>query len=258
MNAPKTTDQKIKSLGMLLLRCGAMMQANGASTSRIRHSIDRIAHQFDVRAELFITHQAFSITLSDADNAHVFSAVKRTTHPGVNFRIVSGISRMSWRISQDIWPLQKIEKELNRLDGLPHFSRPTVLLFVGLSGAAFCGLSGGRPLAMLVAFAATLIGLFIRQETMRRRFNPYFCTFFAAFGASLLSGLVNQLFPHQGFEHAFMTSVLFLIPGVPLINAFTDLLEGNILNGSLRAVNGSLISFMIALGFLLSLFIFQG
>ena len=250
------TDDEIKRLGMLFLRCGAMMQASGANTSRIRDSIDRIAHQFGVGAELFITHQAFSITLSDLDNAHVFSAVKRTTHPGVNFRIVSGISRMSWRIHKENWSMQKIEEELDRLAGLPHFSRPVVLGLVGLSGAAFCGLSGGRPLALTVAFVATVIGLFIRQETMKKRFNTYFCIFFAAFGASLVSGLANRLFPQQGFEYAFITSVLFLIPGVPLINAFTDLLEGNILNGCLRAVNGLLISFMIALGFLLSLFIY--
>lgn len=242
---------------MLLLRCATMMQAGGSSTSRIRNSIDRIAGQFHVRAELFITHQAISLTLSDANVAHIFSAVKRTKHPGVNFRVVSGVSRMSWRIDKEPWPLQDIKDELDRLESLPHFSPLTVVCMVGLSGAGFCGLAEGNPLAMLLAFVATVVGQLIRFELIRRRINPYFCVFFAALGATLTSGLPNKLFPEMGFEAAFITSVLFLIPGVPLFNAFTDLLEGNILNGCLRSVNGLIISFMIALGFLSSLFIFQ-
>lgn len=257
MSLLPSTDQEIKSLGMLLLKCATMMQAGGANTSRIRNSIDRIANQFHVSADLFITHQAVSITLADADEAHVFSAVKRNKHPGVNFRVVSGISRMSWKIHAKAWPLQDIQNELDRLEKLPHIAPPIVISMVGLSGAAFCGLSDGNPLAMLVAFVATALGQFIRYETTRRRINPYFCIFFAALGATFLSGLANKLFPAQGFETAFITSVLFLIPGVPLFNAFTDLLEGNILNGCLRSVNGLIMSFMIALGFLCSLFIFH-
>ena len=255
MNEPINTEREIKALGLLLLRCGAMMQSSGASTTRIRNSIDRIAREFCIEAELFITHQAFSITLSDMDNEHIFSAVKRTTAPGVNFRIVSGISRMSWRIKNEKWALQQIQGELDRLASLPHLPRLLVLVLVGLAGAAFCGISGGNPFAMLAACAATVGGLFVRQETMKKRFNPYFCVFFAALFATMFSGLLAKFFPELGFESAFATSVLFLIPGVPLINAFTDLLDGNILNGMVRAVNGMLISFMIALGFLFSLFI---
>ncbi|WP_051309423.1 threonine/serine exporter family protein [Desulfogranum japonicum] len=252
-----STNQEIKKLGMLLLRCASMMQAGGSNTSRIRNSIDRIAHQFRVSAELFITHQAIFITLTDANEAHVFSAVKRNKHPGVNFRVVSGISRMSWKINTTKWSLQEIQGELDRLETLPRFAAWTVTCMVGLSGAGFCGLSGGRPSAMLVACMSTVAGQCIRHQFTQRKINPYFCTFFAALGATLISGLPNKLFPDMGFEVAFITSVLFLIPGVPLFNAFTDLLEGNILNGCLRAVNGLLISFMIALGFLLSLFIFK-
>lgn len=255
MSKPITTDEEIKELGLLLLRCGAMMQSNGANTSRIRNSIDRIAKEFDIKADLFITHQAFSITLSDMDNDHIFSAVKRTTAPGVNFRIVSGISRMSWRLKEKKWTLEKIGQELDRLAALPHFPRPVVLGFVGLAGAAFCGISGGNSIAMLVALIATVVGLFVRQETMKKSFNPYLCVFLASFAATIFSGLLAKFFPEKGLESAFATSVLFLIPGVPLINAFTDLLEGNILNGIVRTVNGMIISFMIALGFIFSLFI---
>ncbi|MGD9211649.1 MAG: threonine/serine exporter family protein [Desulfobacteraceae bacterium] len=257
MKNPINSDQKIKGLGLILLRCGTMMQSNGASTTRIRNSIDRIAREFRIRADLFITHQAVTITLSDANNKHIFSAVRRTSPPGVNFKIVSGISRMSRKLAGQNWTLRQINIELNRLASLPYYPRFMTLSLVGLAGSGFCGIIDGTPAAMIVAFIATVCGLFVRQEAKKKRFNPYLCVFFAALSATLFSGILIKLFPDKGLENALATSVLFLIPGVPLINSFTDLLDGNILNGILRAVNGLLISFMIALGFLSSLFICQ-
>ena len=49
-------------------------------------------------------------------------------------------------------------------------------------------------------------------------------------------------------ETALGTSVLFLIPGVPLINSIFDLLEGHVLVGISRAVNALILIVCIALG----------
>jgi uncharacterized membrane protein YjjP (DUF1212 family) len=81
--------------------------------------------------------------------------------------------------------------------------------------------------------------------------------FFASFSASLISGLFRKLGIGNTMEHAFAASVLFLIPGVPLINSFSDLIEDNILNGIVRAINGLLIAFAIALGLLGAMIIYR-
>ena len=47
---------------------------------------------------------------------------------------------------------------------------------------------------------------------------------------------------------ALGASVLFLIPGVPLINSIIDLLEGYVLIGISRAVNALTLIICIALG----------
>jgi uncharacterized membrane protein YjjP (DUF1212 family) len=47
---------------------------------------------------------------------------------------------------------------------------------------------------------------------------------------------------------ALDTSVLFLIPGVPLINGFIDIVEGHILNGFSRLTEGALLVLCIAVG----------
>ena len=243
-------NREIKQLGGLLLEIGALLMSSGANTTRIRITTNRIANAFGYSSELFITHRALTLTLNDSRDEDVFSSTKRTSPHGVNFKVVSGISRMSWSVVEEKWPIERIRQELGRLAALPHYPRLVVLLMVGLSGAAFCRLFGGTPVELGVSFAATVLGLFVRQEAHARHFNPYLCVYFSATAAALLSGACMKFGGPRVLEHAFATSVLFLIPGVPLINAVSDLVDGNFLTGIARFIHGSIISFCIALGLL--------
>lgn len=244
----KNLNEDSQSVGTILLETGALLMSSGASTHRTRVTLERMAKGLGYGIELLITHRALMLTIIEKDQQHFFSRLKRTSPHGVNFRIVSGISHLSWYVMEQGWTIAQIAEELQRLKALPHYPRLVVLGLVGLAGAAFCRIFGGGYIEMIVAFVATVAGLFVRQEAMRVKFNPYLCVFFAAFTASLIAGLAEHF--HFGAEpdKAFATSVLFLVPGVPLINSVTDLMDGNIQNGMVRAMNGLMIAFSIAMG----------
>lgn len=231
--------------------------SSGATTNRVRITVDRISEVFGFEAHMLITNRAITLTLTDEEREEDFHSLKRTSPHGVNFRIVSGISRMSWNVVKEKWTIEQINQELDRLTSLPHYPRLVVLSVVGVAGASFCRIFGGDFIEMVVTFVATFIGLFVRQEALKKEFNPYLCVFFASFTASLISGAFRKLGVGDSMEHAFTASVLFLIPGVPLINSFTDLIDGNILNGVVRGINGLMIAFGIALGLLLANIIYR-
>jgi len=248
METDKTTE--IKQLGETLLEIGSLLMSSGASSHRIRMTVTRVSKAFGYDAELLVTNRAITLTLNDDENRHLYHSLKRTSPHGVNFKIVSGISRMSWRVADEKWSIKQINDELLRLVNLPHYPRLLVLSLVALAGASFCRIFGGSPLEMSITFLATFVGLFIRQQAIKLEFNPYLCVYFAAFISSFISILASR-FPVLGnMEHSITASVLFLIPGVPLINSFTDILDGNIQNGIVRGVNSLVISLSIALGIL--------
>ncbi|WP_257274859.1 threonine/serine exporter family protein, partial [Endozoicomonas sp. SESOKO4] len=74
----------------------------------------------------------------------------------------------------------------------------------------------------------------------------------AAFVASTLSGLGLVFHWGHSREIAVATSVLFLIPGVPLINGVIDLLHGHIIVGQARVTHGIVIALAIAMGIVIS------
>jgi uncharacterized membrane protein YjjP (DUF1212 family) len=246
----------IKELGKTLLQIGSNLMSCGANTRRIRMTVERISGAFNCTTELMITHRALMLTVSDKNEDHFHSSLKRTSPHGVNFKVVSGISIMSWKVVQEGWTIEQINTELKSLLELPHYPRLVILLMVGLADASFCRLFGGGWTEMLVAFIATFVGLFVRQEAVKKNFNPYLCIFFASFVSSLIASAFVK-FGGSVQEYALSASVLYLIPGVPLINSFSDLIHGNIMNGIVRSVNGLIIAFAIAFGLLLAIQIWQ-
>jgi uncharacterized membrane protein YjjP (DUF1212 family) len=255
MDAAKQTE--LRQLGKTLLEIGSLLMSAGANTGRIRITVNRIAASYGYRTEMLISHRTIMLTLLSEGDEHFFTNLKRTSPHGVNFKMLSGISRMSWRVVEEKWSIEQINEELKRLTSLPHYPRWLTLTLVSLAGAAFCRLANGAPEDMAIVFAATFLGLWVRQESTRLGFSAYLCVYFAALAAALIAGLPVKLGTPHEHEAAFATCVLFLIPGVPLINSFSDLIDGNIQIGLVRGVNGLIIAFAIALGLSSAVLIYQ-
>ncbi|WP_348799118.1 threonine/serine ThrE exporter family protein [Flavobacterium adhaerens] len=244
-------------LGETLLEIGSLLMVSGANSERVKVTISRIASTFDCDLDLMITSHALMMTLTYKDNIKTFTSVKSVPNMHLNFNLISDISTMSWKIVEEKWPVERINKELLLLNRESLYSRPLVLFLVALAGASFCRLFGGDFIEMGLCFLGTLVGLYVRQETMKLKFNFYLCIFFAALTSSFLVALCSFLNPGRDFVYALATSVLFLIPGVPMINSFSDFIDGNILNGTNRGVNVLVIAFAISLGLMVSLLIFN-
>ena len=130
-------------------------------------------------------------------------------------------------------------------------SRPSihpffVLMLVGFANASFCRLFGGDWWSMGVVFSATLCGLFLKQLMTRSGINHYIVFMVSSFVASLCASIA--LIFDTTSEIALATSVLYLVPGVPLINGVIDIVEGHILSGLSRLIQAFLLIVCIAVG----------
>tara|TARA_R110001583_G_scaffold43445_14_gene138219 strand:+ start:806 stop:1429 length:624 start_codon:yes stop_codon:yes gene_type:complete len=204
-----------------------------------------------------VTHKTLVLTVTDNETEATFTRVKKIPKYQINFSTISSISRASWSALSEDWTIAQIEKELQTIKSQDRYPRAIVLIAVSLAGAGFCNIFKGDYLNMLVAFISTLLGLYILQTAHNHKINGNIATFLASFSASFIAslGVSYSLGSHP--QAALATSVLFLVPGVPLINSFTDLLDNNILNGMVRFTNGAMTFLSIALGLFITMLIFQ-
>ena len=95
--------------------------------------------------------------------------------------------------------------------------------------------------------AATAAGFFLKQRMTAAHVNHYIVFALSAFVASLCASACCCCPPPRP-RWLLTTSVLFLVPGVPLINGVVDILEGHMLNGFARLANAALLIVCIAVG----------
>jgi len=244
-------------LGDLLLDIGSSLLVSGASCSRIEITLKRIATSFQHAVHVSVHPGSVSLTLYDQQEKVSFNGIRGTGSLVVNFETIAGISKLSWDTVEQSLSILHVKEQLKEILQRPRFPRLLVLSTVSLAGAAFCYSFGGTWTEMLLTFGATFAGLWTRQEAAHRKFNHYICVFVGSLVASLVVGVFIKAGLNVQFDHAFATSVLFLIPGIPLINCFTDMIDGHTLTGLARGLNASIMALAIAMGMLLTMFVFH-
>ncbi len=237
----------------LLLDIAELLMASGAHTERVNRNILRIAKILGYDVQVFFSFSGVTLTLvCDHGDDYEHTSFRRIKGYGVNMSVVSAISRLSWKAGVESMTLVEIRTEVERVRSIPHYSKIKLVTMISLAGMAFCRLAGGEPLAMLLAGLATALGFTTRNALLNRGYNLALSVGAASFIASGVSGLGIPLEIGQKPEIAVATSVLFLIPGVPMINSIIDLMHGHITIGQGRAMQGVVIAFSIAMGIVLS------
>lgn len=245
----KITDQ--------LLEISSLLMVSGANTIRVNLTINRFATGLNFKTSFFISHKSIIMTLYQEDSTLGCTRVKNIPPHAINFSIISAISKASWDAVTENWTLDQISEEINKIKTQKRYPQIMVLVAVSLSGAGFCNIFNGDYLNMLVAFISTFIGLLVLRLTHREKFNVYIRIFLGSFIASLFAGfgIVFNIGAHP--QTALATSILYLVPGVALINSFTDLIDNNIINGMVRFTTGLMTVLAIALGLFITMLIYQ-
>jgi uncharacterized membrane protein YjjP (DUF1212 family) len=247
----------LKQIADCLLETGCLLMASGASTNRIRVTMERIADGLGYETETLTTHRTIFIVVKDLKTNEVYNSFKKTPPHGANFTLVSGISKMSWSAIENNWTLNQVKEEIDRLKKLPRYPLFITMIFVSLADAGFCRLFGGEYIDMCTALVATFIAFTVKHYAFKLNFNGYLSVIFASFTACFITGFARMYGIGNHPDLAFATAVLFLVPGIPLINSFSDIMDGHVMNGMVRGTHAMVIAFCISLGMLVTMLIFN-
>lgn len=153
---------------------------------------------------------------------------------------------MSWEAVDKQLSLEELKEKYKKIVSAPMIHPLFVLILVGFANASFCKLFGGDLISMGIVFSATITGLYLKQQMQKKKMNHYIIFIVSAFVASLCAS--TALIFDTTSEIALATSVLYLVPGVPLINGVIDVVEGYVLTGFARLAEASLLIVSIAIG----------
>lgn len=249
------TKAELKAIAQFVAEYATRLMGSGVHTSRVVRNSKRLGEALDVRVMVSAFQKVVTFSVHDDESGEVYSEVVDIPPLPISFKLYAELSALSWDAYDGRLSLDQIRERYEAIIAKPPLDPRLVLLLVGFANAAFCRLFGGDWCAVGIVFAATLLGFYLKQRMQKRGFNHYVTFIGSAFAASIVAS-VATLFDTTS-QIAIATSVLYLIPGVPLINGVIDIVEGHALNGIARLTSALMLVVCIAIGLSCTLVIVQ-
>lgn len=246
--------ESITDVGKFIAEYASHLMGCGVHTSRVIRNSKRIGESFGYTVNISAFQKSIILTLSENEGETLYNEVIEIPDLPISFEHNSELSALSWQTIDDHLSLAAVREKYDAVLAAPPVNPLFVLLLVGAANASFCRLFGGDALSMGIVFSATITGLFLKQQMAKAGINNYIIFIVSAFVASLCASTA-LIFDDITSETALATSVLYLVPGVPLINGVIDIVEGHILSGFARLVKATLLILCLAIGLSFTLFL---
>jgi uncharacterized membrane protein YjjP (DUF1212 family) len=225
------------------LECGELVQLSGGHTARTIDAMERMAAALGAQ-ESHCAISSVNVSMSVFADGRTLTAGRRAGHLGINFSMLTAVERLVADTEElGLSPSQvRARLELIRHPGRTY---PTwlVMVMLGVASAAFAALFGAGYVAAVLTLVGGWAGAWTRHLLVRRHQKPFVFVGCAAFVSAFVVAAGTQqlgLSPAEAAP-ALAASVLFLVPGVPLLNGTADLLTANYLNGLVRLVMSAVI-----------------
>lgn len=238
-----------KRFADLVLDIGTFLLASGAHCGRVNTNIKRMSEAWGFDINFQPTFKGLLVSIRNRnDKNDSITLFKESPPHSVHLQILTEVSHLTWKVYEENLSIDETEKAFAEIKSMPHYNCWIVSVAVGLSCAGLCLFAFGDLLNALVVFLAAFIGSVSRYRISLMNYNPMISISFAAFVTTLITGLGSIYNIGTYPEAAMATAVLYLIPGVPLINTVIDWIEGYLSSAVNRAMFSGLILLTIAVG----------
>ena len=215
---------EVNGIGAFLADYASVLLKSGATCMRIEKNIGRIAFCWGVDYSMTIMPRHIHITVRDKVGHHntFISSIGKSE---ISYSLIAKLSNLSWRTVDDKLSPQEAVAGLNAALNTPMINAQWVLFAVSCANGAFCRLFGGDFIAMAIVFLSTVCGYYLKQILLKKGCDVRLVFVLCAFVSSVLASAASLFSLGSTAEVATATSVLYLVPGIPLLNAFSDMVD---------------------------------
>lgn len=247
-------NESIEDLIIFLAQYTSALLSSGAYTSRVARCTERIGNSYGYDVHMIIWLKYINLSIAQKDNyEHRRTQVSSNPPMNTNFRVIAELSALSWQIHDNKVTLKEARIRFNHIMQQKRNGFLATLFFTSLANAAFCKLFEGDIGALLCVFMGTFAGFASRHILTKLHVDVRAVYVLASF----ISSFVAYIFVHFGITKtpsiAIGLSIIYLIPGIQVINAFADVLHEYTLMALSRGMNTSILLTCIAVGAYLTL-----
>ena len=238
----------IKEVCIFLAEYASRLLGCGATCIRLQRNVTRMAEAMGYNVVMTILPKHINVALSATDCSECFTYLAATCNMPISFNVNTRLSELSWDVADGKLDFYSARSVFDEIIATPTENCNLVLLLGSLANASFCRLFGGDWIAVATVFIATLAGLFLKQILLERGMDTRVVFILCAFVSSVLAAGDSLFGIGSTPAVAVSTSVLYLVPGIPFINSFSDLLTGNYICAFCRFTHAVILTCCLSLG----------
>ncbi len=211
----------------VVLRVGRVLLSAGCGSYRVRAAMSQVGTALgldSVEAQVSVTE-----IVATSHQGPIFrTEVTQARTIGVNSERIALLEQFTRELTPGT-EVEYIDSFLDEIERRPlRHGELTAGLFSGLACAAFAFLNNGGPIECAIVFVAAMLGQLVRRGLIHRGYNQFAVTLLAGTVAAtaylaVAGGLYELSLINSVHESGYVSAVLFLVPGFPLITGAMDL-----------------------------------
>lgn len=231
----------------LALFVGELVLKNGGETNRVERLGREICESQGFRyASIYVTP---TLLIVGDDREHGVTFMKNIKERSINLMRLSLVNAFVMNLvkEKDI-DFDKAIYLLKRLDKMESYGYWTKILAVGCSAMAFVYLFDVTLLEILITFFIVTSSVVLNKYINAISITPILGTIISCFYV----GIGSLMADHHGYATSYHTiiigSILPFLPGISITKSISDLVSGELISGSVRAVEAFLTALSIGIG----------
>ncbi len=238
-----------------MARYAVWLFGSGSTCIRLEKNLQRIAAAAGVEVEITVLPRHIHLTVREPADGDTVTTIASIRPLPVSYDLITRLSRLSWDIADGSLPCDRADTELDNIISSARSDIPGLPLLVGAANASFCRLFGGDAVAMGVVFVATVAGFILKQMLAERHTDPRIIVIACSFVSAVLAAADGLFGLGATPAVAIGSSVLYLVPGIPFINSFSDMIDGHYICAFGRMMQAVVITCCLSAGLCSGMFL---
>lgn len=214
-----------------------------------------MAEAFGTESDISIMPNHVYVSVLNKDTMNTGVAIRKTSGCGISFALNARLSRLSWEVADKQLSLSTTVEHFEKIRETKPTGKREVQVLTSLANASFCHLFGGNAIAMAIVFVSTFTGYRLKQIMLEDKYDVRLTFLCASFFSAALSAGGHIFGIGTTPEIALGTSVLYLIPGVPYINAVSDVIYRHYLCAFSRFMDAAVLTACLSTGLCMGMYL---
>lgn len=233
----------------LSLDAGELMLKSGAETSRVEDTMKRILKYgaSDSKAEVIALTTGLFASIHNFDCESI-SNIRRVSESSINLEKISKVNSLSRKFVEGKIDLDCAITELEQIKNSKKYSKNKIIFSYGISSAAFTIMFKGNFIDFIGSFIAGYILGFFIYFLQSKKVSYFLSSLLSGSIITIVTIIFNKIVPTSNYEYMIIGSIMPLVPGVAITTAIRDIMQGDFLSGTAKAMEAILVAVAVAGG----------